>query len=325
MRKIHIYHPYDWSQIENNSIVTKNYKRDYQRFFDDLTIELKKKYFVTEFNFSEHRDPSQGRFVVNLIKQTCKPDEFVTMECNYVIEFQDTGEFYVLSVCDDLDEVVLNEKSNPFLKKALFAQWVTSKMEYHMAPYMEKYAPWIYFPTTNIDLEHFYNLRKENKNYIKKLHFGGETSYRPILDFFDKEYLHIPKTSPQSEYFYDLIKYSVGLSVSGCAELCYRDVEYMALGIPFIRFEYQSSFMEPLIPNYHYISLDFDVTIPKINETHRDRLGGYVHAKKIESRFVELKNNPEYLEYIANNARKYYLDNFSSTIRIKKTLEALGI
>ena len=99
----------------------------------------------------------------------------------------------------------------------------------------------------------------------------------------------------------------------------------MALGVPLIRFEYQTKLYEPLIPNYHYISIPYDDTIPKHNGVHTDRLGDISHSKQIEDRFREVISDKEFLEFISKNSRKYYEDNLSPSSRINKTLEILEL
>ena len=86
---------------------------------------------------------------------------------------------------------------------------------------------------------------------------GTSISDRPIVTHFNTNYLngYTPIGSPNT-YFEDLIKYKIGLSIAGRGELCYRDIEYMALGIPMIRFNYLSELNPNLIPNYHYISIN---------------------------------------------------------------------
>jgi hypothetical protein len=176
------------------------------------------------------------------------------------------------------------------------------------------------------DLESYYQKRKEKTELIDKLCFWGVTSQRPILNHFDSTMLVGPNYIGDSDkYFDNLINYSVALSVAGVGELCYRDIECMALGIPFIRFEYQTILSEPLIPNYHYISLPYDKEMPRHNDTPTDRLGGYDQAKKIEQRFNEVISDKDFLNFISKNARKYYEDNLSSTSRVDKTLEILNL
>ena len=106
-------------------------------------------------------------------------------------------------------------------------------------------------------------------------------------------------TVSQEEYFKEIVQYKVALSIAGVGELCYRDIECMILGVPLLRFQYQSSLYEPLIPNYHYISVDYDKTIPQHNGVYTDRLGEKVHAKQLEQRFKEVAKDDAFLKFIA--------------------------
>jgi hypothetical protein len=99
----------------------------------------------------------------------------------------------------------------------------------------------------------------------------------------------------------------------------------MALGIPFIRYEYQTNLYPPLIPNYHYISIPYDLDMPKDNDVMTDRLGNEKHAKKIEDRFNEVIKNKEFLNFISKNARKYYEDNLVLEKVIESTYALTGI
>ena len=80
--------------------------------------------------------------------------------------------------------------------------------------------------------------------------------------------------------------------VAGRGELCYRDIEYMALEVPFIRFEYITKLNPNLIPNFHYISVE------RPDELTIDRLGDESHSKMIERRFLEVKDDMEFLEIL---------------------------
>lgn len=296
------------------------YFRDYNLFWDELTDELKKKYDVTENRYYELAN--QQRFKVNLKKQSSCDTCFLLMECEYVIECEDTGEFYVMSVSDDLSHAILNEHSNPMLKKVLVSQFDRNKLESHVTPtYMEKYSPWIYFPCTIDDLEVFYEKRKTINEFVDKMYFRGTSiSDRPIVTHVSPEYLngYTPIGGPIT-YFDDLIKYKVGLSVAGRGEFCYRDTEYMALGVPMIRFNYISELNPNLIPNFHYISVDRPDDLPI------DRLGNESHAKLLEKRFLEVKDDKEFLDFISNNARSYYLNYLSKQNRVKHTLNLLNL
>jgi hypothetical protein len=296
------------------------YFRDYNLFWDELTDELKTKYDVTENRYYELAN--QQRFKVNLKNQTSCDDCFLLMECEYVIEFEDTGEFYVMSVSDDLSHAMLNEHQNSLLQKVLISQFDRNKIESHVtSTYMEKYSPWIYFPCTIDDLDVFYEKRKTIDEFIDKMYFRGTSiSDRPIVTHVSPDYLngYTPIGGPNT-YFDDLIKYKVGLSVAGRGELCYRDIEYMGLGIPMLRFNYLSELNPNLIPNFHYIAID------RPDDLLIDRLGNETHAKLLEERFLEVKDDKEFLDFISKNARDYYNNYLSKNNRVKHTLNLLNI
>jgi hypothetical protein len=296
------------------------YFRDYNLFWDDLTDELKKRYKVTENRYYEFANSQ--RFTVELKNQTCPASNFVLLECEYVIEFEDTGEFYVLSASDVLTHAILNEKSNDSLKKVLISQFRTEYFANHPDSYSaDKYKPWIYFPSQTLDLSEFYNKRKDIPNLIDKMYFRGTSiEDRPILKHLGKNVFEGPDIvgGPES-YFNDLINYKIGLAVGGRGELCYRDIEYMAIGIPFIRFEYTTELNPNLIPNYHYISVD------RPEGLVLDRAGNEEHAKMLEQRFLEVKDNKELLDFISTNAKEYYDTYFSRSVRVQHTLNLLGL
>ena len=288
---------------------TKRY-RNYNLFWDELTNALKNKYTVTENRSFEKAH--QGVMI------TISGKEIRILDCEYIIEYEDS--IYVMSISDDLNACILQD--NPKIKKVLVSQFIDYKMKHHVQN-INLYSPWIYFQQTCIDLEPY--VSKEGYK-IPKLYFRGTKSYRPILNHFDTFILYCPDyTVTQEEYLKEIVQYKVALSIAGTGEICYRDIECMILGIPFLRFQYQSSLYEPLIPNYHYISVDYDKTIPQHNGVHTDRLGEKVHAKQLEKRFIEVVKDENFLKFIAKNARDYYDTYLSPSVRVNKTLELLGI
>ena len=311
MRKIKVHNPCN----EHT-----RYFRDYNLFWDDLTDELKNRYEVIENRYYEFANSS--RFEVNLENQLSSKGDFLLLECEYVIEFMDNGDFYILSVSDDLTHAILNENTNPSLKKVLISQFNRKEILSHVGDEnSHKYSPWIYFPCTIDDLEVHYEKRKTMNEFVDKMYFRGTSiSDRPIVTLINQTYLngYYPIGGPH-QYFNDLINYKIGLSVAGRGELCYRDIEYMALGVPFIRFEYISELNPNLIPNFHYISVD------RPEELVKDRLGNVEHAKMIEERFLEVKDDTEFLEFISNNGREYYNTYLNKNNNVYHTLNLLGI
>jgi hypothetical protein len=154
--------------------------------------------------------------------------------------------------------------------------------------------------------------------------FSGDLGSRPFVKHFDKKDLNsFGYIGDFENYANNLITHKVALSVAGRGELCYRDIECMAMGIPIIRFEYFSKLNPELVPNYHYISTerpdDFN------SWTKLDRLGEKQHSELIAKRFQEVKDDHDFLKFIGENARKYYEDYLSPESSVKHTINLLGL
>ena len=302
-------------RIHNPCNEHTRYFRYYNFFWDKFTDFLKTKFEVEENRYFENAHSE--RFKVFLEKGD--EDGMLMLECEYIIENLENGEFVILSVADDLYGCALPEQNNPHLKKVLLSQYISEQIVNHTHNNSHKYQPWTYFQCVLDNLEFYKTTREFIPQKIQKLYFRGDERNRPILEHINTDILENPNRSDAKSYFDEVINYEIGLSVGGVGNMCYRDVEYMALGIPFIRFEYNSQLNPPLIPNYHYISIPMDEDIPSIYGLQYDRLGGKGHAEKIEQKFKEVINDKEYLAFISKNARKYYEDNLTLENLIKNT------
>ena len=303
-------------KIHNPCNEHTRYYRNYNYFWDEFTNYLKNYFEVEENRFFENAH--KERFPIKLNKGIS--GDFLMLECEYVIENLDTGEFVILSVSDDLTHAILNERHNPFLKKVLISQFLPKKVLDHVGEYIFKYSPWTYFQASMDNLTIYYDKRKEITNFKNKLYFKGTSlEDRKILNHINKDIITDFKVISPSNYFDDLISHKIALSVDGRGEFCYRDVECFGVGIPIIRFEYLSSFNSPLIPNHHYIS------IPRPNDMDLYRLGNEGHAKMIEGRYHEVINNKDFLDFISKNAKQYYDENFSLETKIKNTFNLLNL
>ena len=133
------------------------------------------------------------------------------------------------------------------------------------------------------------------------------------------------------QYLNEAIKYKIGLSIPGTCELCHRDFEYMALGIPFLRFEFAAKdyYNPKLIANEHDISMDRDEKLKEFPADHLlDQKGdskkdGDVYVQKYIDKFEEVKNDKEFLSYVANNAFQYWEDHCSPQNMLKSILNNL--
>jgi hypothetical protein len=115
---------------------------------------------------------------------------------------------------------------------------------------------------------------------------------------------------PFEQYIQEAINFKLALSIGGgggaiCGDFCLRDIEMFGLGIPLLRPKYIVETHDPLLPNYHYISVDaefdedFKYSKPELL------------SKMIAQRYLEVIENDEFLDFVSKNARKWYLDNIS--------------
>lgn len=316
MKNLKIYHPV-------NDYV-RHLNRDHTNFYSELVMELRKYNNVTICE-EDVENAHLGSYSCNLYvnSDVVQP----VTDCEMVIENLDNGEFFILSSHDQYSSTILNNKDNPKLKKVLFSQFNPLDIHHHTKRSYHKYFPWIYFKHANICLEEYYLKRKNINNFNEKLFFRGAYDSRPIVKYIDEDIMPLKPVEPNIKYFDDLISHKVAFSVGGAAvgDLCYRDIEYLQLGIPFIKFEYITQLDTPLIPNYHYISIKLPDDIPYHNGLPKDRLGLEHHAKMIEKRYKEVINDDDFLNTIGKNGREYYENHLTTEKKIHKTIKQLNL
>jgi hypothetical protein len=296
--------------------------RYYNIFFDNLIDELSKQHNVVVDRY--YKNAHLGHSDIKLGWD----DEIFdvpTYECEMIIEDFDTNETIVLGVADDLTSATLNLQSFPNLKKVFISQFIRDKVNHHVrSEYQSKYFPWIYFPSNEYDLEFYYNKRKEIEQTNSKMFFRGETTSRTILNHFSNEVVYGGEPiGGFDKYATEMLDFKLALSVAGRGEMCYRDIECMAMGIPFIRFEYTTELNPPLIPNFHYVSVDRPDDLK--DWMNLDRNGESHHAEMITKRYLEVIDDTEFLEFISKNAREYYENYLSPTSSVKHTINLLEL
>lgn len=311
--------------VHNPANSHTRYFRNYNLFWDMLTHELQKKYDVILSPTTENAHMDQTP--IKLRAGTYA--DFYGNETEYIIE-NERDEFVIFSITDMIHPGLVCERDNPKLHKVFISQYVPKNVLANVGQHnITKYSPWIYFPhSPRLNLEPYFHKRKHITEFTDRMTFRGGTAYRPILNYFSKDVL-LDTDSLESEdaYFEDTIRHKVGLSIGGRGEFCYRDIEYMAIGVPFLRFQFQSQMLPGLIPNVHYISVDVPDDLYK--DPHRDdmpddKLGGEQHAKLLEQRFLEVKDDVDFLNFISRNARQYYETYLAPGQNVKYTLSLLN-
>lgn len=259
-------------------------------------------------------------FVNNNEFITIKNDKVLVLDCELLIYYPDEDKLKVLSYCDTdspLTRFLYNRNKKDDLL-IMAQQGNTEARWYNKNKQNFTLKGTTYIPQDNsISLDNFYVRRQLINKFKDKMVFRGNVKYLPrgtpefLMDspyFEGYDYI--------DNYFYEIIKYKVGLSIPGTGELCYRDVEYMAVGLPMLRFEYITPWNPKLIPNHHYISIDrIDV------EVKDERIGSRLHANLYIKRFLEVKDDLEFLNFISKNARDYYMQNIHQLNIINKIID----
>jgi len=180
-----------------------------------------------------------------------------------------------------------------------------------------------YWPTTNYDYWYYYRKFRMNTELVDKM-FCLTSTYRDDVPRLREMGLlgESPGSLTIENYLTEAIRYKVGFSTAGSSEICHREIEYMAIGLPNLRMEYMTQLGPPLIPNYHYISIDrteFEW------DANKDRIGGSKYLAAYKERFLEVKDDYEFLEFISNNGREYYEKYCSPHNRLKHLLSSLEL
>lgn len=156
-------------------------------------------------------------------------------------------------------------------------------------------------------IDDLYNLKK-NKSFPDNLSFRGYIY--GFRDFLNKiSGFNIISTRPHGlttqQYLTELNNEHLNFSINGAGETCHRDIEILGLGNTLFRTKFGVKFHNELIPNYHYISVDWD------DVSQNQDLHSYWTeiSDRILSRFEEVKGDHDYIKYVGENGRKWYKEN----------------
>jgi len=317
MKRYIVHHPQNFESREY---------RYYNQIFNGIIKKLEQHFDVLHTGYYKYANQGYSPVLLLSDNSTNQVPNIQMLECEMVIEDADTKEIKALSVSDSLTSVILGLAQNPRTTKILVAQYNYEEINHHLSSKESNliYSPWVYFPQNIENYEKYYNRRQNilaEGQLQDKFYFRGTSlEYRNIVSYFDKTIFTggLPLGGFEA-YANDLLQYKVGYSIAGRGEFCYRDVEYMAMGVPFIRFEYTNQMYPKLVPNYHYISVDRPADLPYDKDATPE------HARLIEQKFLEVKDNTPYLNFIAKNAREFYKNYIETEKCIEHTLQLLNI
>lgn len=198
--------------------------------------------------------------------------------------------------------------------------------DYDESVHKFKYLKSTFYPfSPKINYNYYYNKRQfikyedmDERVFLRSSFGRGDEERMASMGFTCEKF----PTMPIESYLERAITHKVGLSIAGVAELCHRDFDYMAIGLPNMRMEYVGKYDPELIPNYHYISVSRD-GFPE--DPNLDNVGGDRYIQAYMKRYDEVKNDYEFLNFISKNAHDYYSKYCDSHIKINLIKDKLEL
>lgn len=215
-----------------------------------------------------------------------------------IIENPDTKKYFVIGYWDKLRG--MSEGTHWDLENMveLFAGCGVQENERDFKP-----ADITYTPISNMCLhvtaeQRIQQVWQTPKIIPTHLHFkGGDYDFRSHV--YKDGRIKIDNDRVAQFDFIDIYaKDSIMIDINGASEISHRTFDAFGLGAALIRPKLTIKYHNDLIPDYHYACLKVD------------DLGDW--DKVIDAyfeRFEELKNNPELVQFLATNGRKWYEEN----------------
>jgi hypothetical protein len=95
------------------------------------------------------------------------------------------------------------------------------------------------------------------------------------------------------------------MSLNGAGQICFRDMEILGLGTALFRPKLSVDFHNPLIPDYHYISVDYD----SIKGVQPIRKFYQLLSDLMIERWNEVKHDRDYINEVAKNGKEWFDNN----------------
>lgn len=243
-----------------------------------------------------------------------------------------TNKAILINLADRLEPNILpNHGYDQFSIEQIIGGMSVSKFEYDKQRdfIKDKRLP-LMIPVDKVsEDEYLLSYTKIQRPKIKKAFFLGNvySGRSEIVDILKKHPLFEIQHSireeglPFKDYIEEMQKYSLCLSLNGFAEICYRDIEAMATYVPIIRSEFLNEYYGELIPNFHYIvgSEPCDDGFLRYEKPSK-----YIAEQFIE-KVEEVIENEDYLNFIAENGRKYYEENCNIKAIVKNAIKLINI
>lgn len=195
-----------------------------------------------------------------------------------------------------------------------------------------RYSPIFYGPYETNSLELISQIydNTDINSTLKQLYFRGymwDFRSKMTAGIHDDTILIVDKNQNNNNltyesYLLDLSKYRCALSLPGGTEVCNRDIECFAVGVPVLRPYLDIQYPDPLISNYHYINIYKDCKYWDGNPSYLSYEDFVNHLLDI---WYKVQNNIEYLEFIRYNARQWFIKNCTLDNNIEYLLKQINL
>jgi hypothetical protein len=167
-----------------------------------------------------------------------------------------------------------------------------------------------------------YSKKFEELSFIKELDFEKKTDtelrfrgylYADRLNMSQYKPKYFPKDRKSiEEYFEEINNSQICLSLNGAGEICNRDMEILSCGSVLLRPILKQKFNNDLVPNVHYVGVDF---------THDPRKQFDLLLKK----YKEIKDNYEFLSKISKNGLDWFRKNATTNANVEQLKKLIDL
>lgn len=295
---------------------------------------------VEVINYNKDGKTFSGRINMQTsIGEFGKTPPLSDVDCVY--ENLDTGEFAVTSAGKYFTSHVVHYAKSDLCTGIACGHFSQRYMREHLKKNQLLHKlnivhPWFFGFFQDFDVDHYRSIRDNCSERTDGLFFKGggwkgasDLAYRNVINIlyndgyldpnsvrFDLYLTQLAKQGIAVSHYMDLDRFTAANKYPG--EMCYRDIEMMAIGVPFIRVEYKSEVMGGFKPDYHYISIPREDAVVAHNK-HQHR--GV--ADLIIQKFNEIKNDQGFLDFISTNQRKWYDEYMRWPVSAVKTMQLL--
>ena len=220
-----------------------------------------------------------------------------------IIENSETKKYFVLNYYDTLNSI---HKINGWDVDNIAEIFSSTGAHVDNVYYKEggvKYTPSSYCLRTNLSERYLESNFIVEKSKLSLLFRGNTYLFREYIQNDDRFDVRTD-TINELEYIKELQENFISLSLNGTGEICHRDIESFASKCAVIRPQLTVKFHSPLVEDYHYIAVKtndlYNLSVPEFYKELSNR---------IYSKYLEVKDNIEYLRYIADNGYSWYKNN----------------